>query len=328
METGAYERCQKIMGGPMTVLKFACPECRETLDRAEKTLSCKNQHVFAIRAGVYDLLPRSVSALTLEEAKYHSEQKETWAEQNQIYTERNLSCHRSLLDAIAAHSTATSNILEIGGGVGFDLRLFLEMHPRFQHYVFSEVSEELVAAVASRFPSSAITCCMLDAQRIPFADGQFDCVFMIAALHHLPDMSGALGEMARVTKTGGVICCGVEPNRWWLSLMRRLKWLIRTVLPPKEHSAADEQAEGLSAQDFVRLGEMNKLKLLRCEPIWLLCGILHYGLEFTYRLVRLKKRLQLPTPIERAMVRMDRVLLRIPGLRNLSWHHSAIYQKL
>ena len=316
------------MGGTVTALTFACPECRGTLKRTDMTLSCKNRHVYPIRGGVHELLPKSVSALTVEEARYHAEQKTTWAEQNQIETLRNLQYHRSLLRVIADRSIATSSILEIGGGIGFDLELFLEMKPEFENYIFSEVSEELVAYVASRFKSPNITCCTLDAQRIPFADGQFDCVFMIAALHHLPDIGGTLNEMARVTKVGGVICCGIEPSRWWLKLLGRLKWLIRALLPQKEHSAADEQADGLSARDFVRFGEMNKLRLLRCEPVWLFCGFIHYGLEFVYRFFRLKKRIRLPIVLEKFIVQTDSMLLRFPGIRNLSWHNSVIYQKL
>lgn len=173
-----------------------------------------------------------------------------------------------------------------------------------------------------------IVFCTLDAQRIPFADGQFDCVFMIAALHHLPDISSTLDEITRVTKAGGVICCGMEPNRWWLSALEKTRWLFRKVFPQKDHSAADEQATGLCFQDFVRMAAANKLRILRFEPVWLLCGFVHYGLEFVYRLFRMKKRIRLPVIVERFMVQIDSLLLWLPGIQRLSWHNSIIYQKL
>lgn len=45
---------------------------------------------------------------------------------------------------------------------------------------------------------------VMDAQRLAFADGQFDVVFGASILHHL-DMDRALGEIARVLKPDGLI---------------------------------------------------------------------------------------------------------------------------
>lgn len=44
-----------------------------------------------------------------------------------------------------------------------------------------------------------------DAEKLPFADEAFDLVFAIAALHHALDLPKMVGEMARVTKRGGVV---------------------------------------------------------------------------------------------------------------------------
>lgn len=44
-----------------------------------------------------------------------------------------------------------------------------------------------------------------DAEKLPFAEGSFDLVFAIAALHHALDLPKMVGEMARVTKRGGVV---------------------------------------------------------------------------------------------------------------------------
>jgi SAM-dependent methyltransferase len=42
-----------------------------------------------------------------------------------------------------------------------------------------------------------------DANSLPFDDGSFDIVTCVHSLHHLPDASAALVEMARVLATGG-----------------------------------------------------------------------------------------------------------------------------
>ncbi len=43
-----------------------------------------------------------------------------------------------------------------------------------------------------------------DALSLPHPDGAFDAVFGFGVLHHVPDWQGALAEIARVLKTGGV----------------------------------------------------------------------------------------------------------------------------
>jgi ubiquinone/menaquinone biosynthesis C-methylase UbiE len=316
----------QIMTTSLTSLQLVCPECRSVLS-FNGALHCNNGHEFRCFGGVWDLLPKSLAALTAEEGKYHADQKATWVEQNQIDTLRNLDVHRSFLKAISAQLNRSSRILEIGGGVGFDLKLLLEIVKSFDVYVFSEVSLELVTFAALEVQADKVAFCTLDAQRIPFADHEFDCVFMVAAFHHLPAMSETLAEIARVTKPAGFIALGIEPNRWWLALMKHSRWFLRTILAQKAHSAADEEALGLARADFEELARVHDLRILRFEPVWLLCGCLHYGLEFLHRMLRSKKRRKVPAVLERLFIATDRILLKIPGVRQFSSHNSVIYQK-
>ncbi len=62
---------------------------------------------------------------------------------------------------------------------------------------------------------------------LPFADGEFDLVLSVAAMHHIaaPDaVRRALGEMARVTRPGGrVLIWDHNPrNPYWPLLMKRV----------------------------------------------------------------------------------------------------------
>ena len=288
-------------------------------------LSCAVGHRFDIHDGVSHLLPVSIDSLTAEEGRYHDSQKHEWAELNQIHTVRNLYFHRSVLKFISEKSGG--NVLELGGGIGFDLDLFLKMRPSFNNYVFSEVSDNLVAFVARNIKCEGVMYCTIEARHIPFADGQFDCVYMMAALHHMPDAPAALREMTRVTKSGGMICCGMEPNRGWLQLLAKNRWLVRSVIAQRNHSPADEEATGFCIRDFKTLGEACDLKLMQVKPVWLLCGFAHYGFELLYRLFRLKSRITLPVGVETVLVFFDNVLLRIPGLKHVCWHYSVVYQK-
>lgn len=52
-----------------------------------------------------------------------------------------------------------------------------------------------------------------DALKLPFADGTFDKVICSEVLEHIPDYAGALREIERVLKPGGVFCASV-PRTW------------------------------------------------------------------------------------------------------------------
>ncbi len=44
-----------------------------------------------------------------------------------------------------------------------------------------------------------------DGERLPFADGTFDVAFCVATLHHAIDLGAMVGELARVTRRGGIV---------------------------------------------------------------------------------------------------------------------------
>jgi ubiquinone/menaquinone biosynthesis C-methylase UbiE len=49
-----------------------------------------------------------------------------------------------------------------------------------------------------------ISFCVSDALHLPQPDGAFDAVFGFGVLHHIPDWQGALAEVGRVLKPGGI----------------------------------------------------------------------------------------------------------------------------
>ena len=61
-----------------------------------------------------------------------------------------------------------------------------------------------------------------NALQLPFADNTFDKVICSEVLEHIPDYLGALAEIERVLKPGGLFCASVprtwpEKICWWLS---------------------------------------------------------------------------------------------------------------
>jgi len=86
---------------------------------------------------------------------------------------------------------------------------------------------------------------------IPFGDGVFDHVFCIEVLEHVPNPFGALAEMHRVLRPGGVLVLSV-PNPYHV---RELIWNLLRVPDRQGH------IYGWTRQTMTRLGEMNGFRL-------------------------------------------------------------------
>ncbi|TMK71638.1 MAG: methyltransferase domain-containing protein [Actinobacteria bacterium] len=52
-----------------------------------------------------------------------------------------------------------------------------------------------------------------DAEHLPFADEVFDLTFCVATLHHALELRAMVGELARVTRRGGLVCALNEGTR-------------------------------------------------------------------------------------------------------------------
>ncbi len=62
-------------------------------------------------------------------------------------------------------------------------------------------------------PAKAFGLSSANALELPFADNTFDKIICSEVLEHIPDYRGALREIERVLKPGGLFCASV-PRRW------------------------------------------------------------------------------------------------------------------
>jgi SAM-dependent methyltransferase len=100
-------------------------------------------------------------------------------------------------EAIAA--AKPRHVLEVGGGEG-------ELAER----LVKEVGVDVVAidqseAMVEVQRSMGIDARVGDVQHLPFEDGEFDAALAAWMLYHVLDLDGALAELARVLRAGGVL---------------------------------------------------------------------------------------------------------------------------
>jgi SAM-dependent methyltransferase len=93
------------------------------------------------------------------------------------------------LAVAALRERAPGRVLEAGCGLG-----------QFAERVEREIGAAVVAAdVSPRMVELArgrgVNALVADAQALPFADGEFDCMIANWVLHHLPELDRGLGEI-------------------------------------------------------------------------------------------------------------------------------------
>ncbi len=101
---------------------------------------------------------------------------------------------------------AGQRVLDVGCGPG---ALTAELVDRLGAAAVSAVdpSEPFVAAARSRLPGADVR--LGAAEQLPFADGEFDAALAQLAVHFMADPLVGLTELARVTRSGGVVAACV-----------------------------------------------------------------------------------------------------------------------
>ena len=89
------------------------------------------------------------------------------------------------------------SLLDAGGGTG---RVSGQLRPFVNHLVIGDESPKMLAEAQAK----SVCCPVISAaETLPFADGSFDRVMVVDALHHFASQRGAIADLARVLKPGG-----------------------------------------------------------------------------------------------------------------------------
>jgi SAM-dependent methyltransferase len=128
-----------------------------------------------------------------------------WGTEPEFVGPRHELRERLLLDLFLSASPGPT-VLNAGAGQGsFSLRL-----ARIGFEVTSiDDSPAAVDVLRDRLPGSIE---LADVTAMPFADESFDAAVLGEVLEHVPDDAGALSEVARVLRPGGVLAVSVPAN--------------------------------------------------------------------------------------------------------------------
>ncbi|PIR61048.1 MAG: hypothetical protein COU68_01495 [Candidatus Pacebacteria bacterium CG10_big_fil_rev_8_21_14_0_10_45_6] len=285
--------------------------------------SCDMKPVRYKDTGIWVCSSEHMSELAREEAHHHDHDDQDPLDVHQLESWRNIYYHSLIWNNIKTLPKG-QHLLEIGAGSGYDAAQFLPDY----HMVLTDVSPETLVRLKDRLHDNDTA--MLsepmymacDGEHLPFANQQFDGVYMVATFHHFSNYVQAVDEVARVLRPGGLLVLGIEPNKTYF---KPLQWFQRflyriTGTDPHHISKADAQMQGFTKGEFELLFGGDKWCELDVRPMWFLAGWVHYILEFVYRTFKLKKRIKLPLSLEKGLVSFDEFLFSIPGLKFFCWH--------
>jgi ubiquinone/menaquinone biosynthesis C-methylase UbiE len=88
-------------------------------------------------------------------------------------------------------------LLDAGGGTG---RVSAQLRPLVDGLVISDASYGMLVQARTK---SGLALSQAQAEKLPFADGAFERVLVVDALHHFRDQKRAIAELLRVLKAGG-----------------------------------------------------------------------------------------------------------------------------
>ncbi|MCB9898446.1 MAG: methyltransferase domain-containing protein [Planctomycetes bacterium] len=201
--------------------------------------------------------------------------------------------------------------VDLGCGTGI---LLDRLAGRFARVVGLDSSQEMLDGyVAGPTARGAVILLRGDMTQLPLRDASCDVVLCRSALHHMDDEVAVLREMRRVLKPGGSLVLGEPANDNVLTRLARA-WVRRRPSFGRIHTIDRAYTRAQLRELLARAG----LSVVREERF----GFLAYPLCDNPDLVPVLKHLPagLASALGAGLRALDRLLARVPLLRNQSWY--------
>ena len=218
--------------------------------------------------------------------------------------ERHLPYHRMLDDLeveIVERYAAGKSALEVGCGTG----LILE---RVAHFASSVRGIDLSGGMLAKAAERGLHVAQAGATELPIATASVDVAYSFKVLAHIPDIAGALREMARVVRPGGYVLAEFYNAR-------SLRRLVKALKPP---TAVSDQTH--DEHVFTRYDDARAIKsYLPAELDW----VATRGIRVITPVAAVLRVPILGTAIRRA----EHALADLPGARSVGGFLVAICQR-
>jgi SAM-dependent methyltransferase len=96
-------------------------------------------------------------------------------------------------------------VIDVGCGTGRALPPLRQAVGPAGTVIALDVTPEMLDAARPAAQLARASLVIADARALPFADGSADAIFAAGLVNHLPDTAAGLSELARVTRTGGLL---------------------------------------------------------------------------------------------------------------------------
>jgi demethylmenaquinone methyltransferase/2-methoxy-6-polyprenyl-1,4-benzoquinol methylase len=149
---------------------------------------------------------------------------------------------------------AGMRVLDLAGGTGDLARLFARKVGPTGEVVLTDVNGAMLAAGRDKLLNAGelVPTVQCDAERLPFADGRFDCVSIAFGLRNVTRKETALAEMRRVLRPGGVAAV-LEFSRVWKPLAPAYDWYSFNVIPRIGKLVAGDDASYRYLAESIRM---------------------------------------------------------------------------